>query len=1182
MSDYMEFLSVNEYLTSPLKKINSGTDEYLTFKDSLNKLVKDTNVYESEEFNKNILIEFLKVNLINNYAINTKDRADLAIYNTNNYNSDVGTIIEVKRSSNKAEMMNKDRINVKSLQELILYYLRERVTNNNLKLKRLIITDIDNWFVFDAIDFEKHIYNNKKLIKFYNQFVAGQLSGISTEFFYKEIAKPFIEEELQVSKIPCLHFKISDYNRFLSNKEYSRKLDSLRLIFSPFFLLKKPIPSNKKLIDKTFYDELLYILGLKEVKKSEKKIIARLNVDDRQPGSLIENIISEINTSNKLDSVDLVYRYGKTKEEQLFNISLQLVITWINRILFIKLLEGFLKGIDGNNKNKSFLNKEIIENTYDLHSLFFEVLAIPSNERATHIKDSFKSVPYLNSSLFELTKLEQEVFSINSLQNIQMEVYKKSKLRYKSNEPIRFTDYLMDFFGYYNFSDKKVGSDHSQIINPAILGLVFEKLNGYKDGSYYTPTNITSLMTSDTIERAVIDKFNEAKSLDCESLIDVYNNIDNIAEANSIVESIKICDPAVGSGHFLISALNRIIFIKYELGILVDSNNKRIKDYIFKISDDDLIILDDDGEFQYNPDSAESQRLQETMFKEKKNIIEKSLFGVDINPNSVNICRLRLWIELLKSSYYDTKKSGVDFVSLPNIDINIKIGDSLLSAYSVDSNIGEFTKTAKFKVEDYKQKQTQYINASSKEEKKQLNNALIKIKESFKNVIKSERNLQEKKIKKNAELYHLDEQLTLFQVETKASINRKKKELKKELKKIEEDLALIEERKNSENVFEWRFEIPEILDNEAKFVGFDVIIGNPPYFNLVKESRELYESTESFSQVKSRATNISAVFIYLSLFKLLKPGGYFNFIVPKSISFVSSWRRIRELILRDSQLLASYDVGKAFDGVGLEQIIIFAKNESPNKQLVKVQRKEDEPFYVPQTYFYEKNIILHSLTEERKSVIDYIEEDSLKLSQIATFPRGKSKPKDVVFTNHEIDNSTQYLGGVNIEQFNTKNNNVRKPDFYINNNDLQQIKIHEDGFSNRKIIYQNLMSSKPRIVATIDQERRPNDDTINNLLLNNEQFSYEYILAILNSPLATFYLKYMVINNAELTVHLDGEYVGQLPIKYPTENDNIIIVKLVRMLLENYSIEKHNELNNTIYRVYNLTNEQIEIVNNDI
>lgn len=1173
----MQFYNVSEYLSSSMKTFTSGTDEYLTFKTSMNKLLYDTDTNESEEFNKNIVSDFLKVNLINKYAINTKDRADLAIYNTNNYLSDVGAIIEMKRSVNTSEMMGVDRINVKAFQELILYYLRERVDNNNLKLKRLIITDINHWFIFDATEFEKYVYNNRALLKTYEQYTLGRLSGKSTEFFYKEIAQPFIDRELLNSDMSCLHFRLDDYTNVLKQNKYSKKLDLLRFIFSPFFLLKKQLPTQKQYIDNNFYNELLYILGLEEIKKKEKKLISRLDIKDRQPGSLIENIISQISISGKLDNVDLIYQYGKTEDERLFNIALQLVITWINRILFIKLLEGFLKGIDYEGHNMSFFNKESIKSTYDLYSLFFEVLAIPSSDRPSHIKKDFQSVPYLNSSLFELTKLEQEVFSINSLNNRPMKIYKNSKLSYKNKDDVLFTDYLLDFFGHYSFSAKELDDDHASIINPAILGLVFEKLNGYKDGSYYTPATITSLMTKDAIERSVIDKFNDTKGWHCESLIDVYNKINDLQEANQIIESIKICDPAVGSGHFLISALNKLIFIKHELGILVDSEGKRIKDYIFSIANDELVILDNDGEFQYDPNSIESQRLQETMFKEKKTIIEKCLFGVDINPNSVNICHLRLWIELLKSSYFNPDQSSVDLVSLPNIDINIKVGDSLLSAYSIDSNVGEFTKNAKFKVEDYKDLQTKYINASQKEEKKDLNNALKTIKESFKNVIKSEHTLQNKKKGINEQLYHLDKQLTLFQVESKASINRERKALKKDLKKIEIELALIEDRKNSDNVFEWRFEIPEILDNNAKFVGFDVIIGNPPYFNLEKEQKELYESTESFSKVKYRRTNISSVFIYLSLFKLLKPGGYFNFIVPKSLSFVGSWQRIRGHILEDSQLLASYDVGKAFDGVGLEQIIVFAKNEKPSDQQVKVQYLDDTPFYVPQKYFYEKDRILHSLTAERKAVIDHIESDAFKLSKIASFPRGKAVSKDIKQYTSD-DRSIQYLGGSNISQFRTKSSGSRKPDVFIKDSDLSKVVIQEDGKSHQKIIYQNIMSSKPRIVATLDNERRPNDDTVNNLLLNNGSLTYEYILAVLNSPLATFYLKYMVINNAILTVHLDGQYIGELPIKHPTEEENEQVKELVLSLLNEYTPEDHAQLNNLINKIYNLSDEHISII----
>ncbi|OBQ31606.1 MAG: hypothetical protein AN487_23905, partial [Anabaena sp. CRKS33] len=139
------------------------------------------------------------------------------------------------------------------------------------------------------------------------------------------------------------------------------------------------------------------------------------------------------------------------------------------------------------------------------------------------------------------------------------------------------------------------------------------------------------------------------------------------------INSLKICDPAVGSGHFLVSALNEMIAIKSELKILLDRQGKRLKEYSFEVANDELIVIDEDGLlFEYNPKNQESQRVQETLFHEKQTIIENCLFGVDINPNSVKICRLRLWIELLKNAYYKTDSNYTQLETLPNIDINIK------------------------------------------------------------------------------------------------------------------------------------------------------------------------------------------------------------------------------------------------------------------------------------------------------------------------------------------------------------------------------------------------------------------------------------------------------------------------------------------------------------------------------
>ena len=250
-------------------------------------------------------------------------------------------------------------------------------------------------------------------------------------------------------------------------------------------------------------------------------------------------------------------------------------------------------------------------------------------------------------------------------------------------------EYLFRFLDAYDFvSDQSDGitkSDNKTQINASVLGLIFEKINGYKDGSFFTPAFITQYMCKESIERMVIQKFNDHFQWHCKTLTDIHNNDFDKQEAIALLNSITLCDPAVGSGHFLVSALNRLIAIRAELGLLLDENGKRLKDYSISIDNDELVVLDEDGEiFHYNPHNIESQRVQKTLFELKRNIIENNLFGVDLNPNSVNICRLRLWIELLKHAYY---KDTHELETLPNIDINIKCGDSIKNKYPITIGI---------------------------------------------------------------------------------------------------------------------------------------------------------------------------------------------------------------------------------------------------------------------------------------------------------------------------------------------------------------------------------------------------------------------------------------------------------------------------------------------------------------
>ena len=237
-------------------------------------------------------------------------------------------------------------------------------------------------------------------------------------------------------------------------------------------------------------------------------------------------------------------------------------------------------------------------------------------------------------------------------------------------------------------------------------------------------------MCRETIRKAIVQKFNDSKDWKCKNLEDLYDKIEDRKEANEIVNSLKICDPAVGSGHFLVSALNEMIAVKNDLKILQDREGKRLKEYQVEVVNDELIVTDEEGElFDYNPNSRESQRIQEALFHEKQTIIENCLFGVDINPNSVKICRLRLWIELLKNAYY---KNATELETLPNIDINIKCGNSLVSRFDIDADLKQALKKSKWSIDSYRIAVDTYRNAGNKEQKREMERLISDIKSDFK------------------------------------------------------------------------------------------------------------------------------------------------------------------------------------------------------------------------------------------------------------------------------------------------------------------------------------------------------------------------------------------------------------------------------------------------------------------
>ena len=927
-------LKPNQVLNKAYRQVAIETEDFNHFKDVLRTLLFTVTDGQREETQKEHLRNFLSDTFYKPYYMAPEEDIDLAVRLDKTSKSNIGLLIEVKSTTNKNEMISVGNLNRKALQELLLYYLRERITKKNTDIKYLIATNVYEYFIFDAQEFEQKFYQNKKLKKEFQDFEDGRKTSHKTDFFYSEIASLFIEEV--ADSLDYTYFDIRSYAKYLDEDTAPKKLIELYKVFSDVHLLKLPFQNDSNSLNKKFYAELLHILGIEEKKENNKIVIVRKAVGRRNEASLLENTINQLDAEDCLRKVPNIAIYGSTQEERLFNVAMELCITWINRILFLKLLEAQMLKYHNGEQCYKFLSIQKIRDFDDLNTLFFQVLARSVHQRTASVLKDFEYVPYLNSSLFEVTELESNTIKINSLsQRFELPLFTNSVLINRKEKQqfnsLPTLNYLFAFLDAYNFASEgseEVQEEAKTLINASVLGLIFEKINGHKDGSVFTPGFITMYMCREAVANSVLTKFNNFYNWNCTSITDLYNKIDDIAQANQLIDSITICDPAVGSGHFLVSALNELIRLKYELGILVDSEGKRIKksDYTFSIENDELIVTDADNNlFSYNPLNEESRRIQETLFKEKKTIIENCLFGVDINPNSVKICRLRLWIELLKNAYYTAESDYKQLETLPNIDINIKCGNSLLHRFDLTDSIKSVLKETGISISQYRNAVSKYKNAQDKAEKWELDSMIAEIKSKLTTEIGAKDPKKLKLNKRRAELVNLLAP-QLFEMSKKEQKDWQKRvdAVKKEIAELESYFEEINSNKIYLGAFEWRIEFPEVLDADGNFIGFDCVIGNPPYIQLQSMGTDADVLERMKYKTYVRTGDIYCLF-YEQGMNLLKPNGCLCYITSNKWMKAGYGKELRQYFVSETNpvLLIDFAGVKVFDTATVDVNILM-------------------------------------------------------------------------------------------------------------------------------------------------------------------------------------------------------------------------------------------------------------------
>ncbi|EAJ2539287.1 class I SAM-dependent DNA methyltransferase [Campylobacter coli] len=1161
----------------------------------------------------------------------------------------IQVIIEAKLPHSK-EFFSQSKPNCKALHECILYYLRERKALNS-SLKHIIITDFYRFYIFKADLFEELFNKNKYFKEAFENFESkNSLFKGNTDEFYKECEK-LLSSEKYLDSItrkdlfdePSLKGVFIDLKPILEQEKPSfSKLKPVFKIFHKDFLLSEFNPNDANSLNNAFYKELLYILGLCESKQNSKLIIAKSEESKEEQGTFYTAINS------------------KLKEEN-FETILKLLILWLNRILFLKLIESNLVRFN-DDKNLKFLNFKKIPDFDKLSELFFEILA---KERSTRKKSEFAYLPYLNSSLFEKQSIENTLEISNLNNDLKLNYYKNTvlkddKCKTKKGQ-VGLLEYLFEFLDSFDFGSDDEQSEilsQKELISSSVLGNVFEKLNGYKEGSFYTPSFITSYMCKESITKVVLDKFNTQFDLDAKDISELRKSLrkEDKKAQKELLNSIKICDPAVGSGHFLVSALNVMLSIYDELNLFDE-------EFYLEVQNDEILITGRKGEFiEYKRPSTPKDKahlIQQELFHTKKDIIENNLFGVDINPNSCEITKLRLWIELLKHSFYQSfdDENYHDLKTLPNIDINIKCGNSLVSYFETGKSLSHYPnikeRMSKYKriVKDYKEGFYTDKNLIAKEIKN--------LQESFKNFcLKDKFNKEIKQLTNGANEYskkygdfladeHHDEKFKSFFSKNMFEFSFDEKVAIKEfanLKKEYDNIFNLE----SNHPFEWRFEFPEILDDDGNFKGFDLIIGNPPYIKE-NDNKELFTNTKKLRTYQGKM-DIWYHFVGRG-FDILKNNGYLAFIATNNWVTNSGAKKLRNIVLEESQILSLVDFSSfmVFDSASIQTMIMQFQKIKPPKNyefhfakittqtpiyedvinLLKNEKTQNNEIlsinltpkkFIDKTLNFTKSDYEELFNKIQKYGKFYLEESEVAQGIVPAIDEAFVIKDKNVFSKNEQCFIKEYYTGLSGKFYSSFTDKyliyLSNKNYSGNLDDLPNLKQHfqkyKEILKESKIKYKT--PNKPYFYLHREREekffKKGEEKIISQVrciepifVYSNENFygsralffiqtcriNLKYLTGVLNSKLIAFWLKHKGKIQGNL-FKIDKEPLLNIPIVNINSKNEKLANKLISLVDEILKAkeqnknantqELENKINSLVYKLYNLTEDEIKIIEN--
>ena len=733
----------------------------------------------------------------------------------------------------------------------------------------------------------------------------------------------------------------------------------------------------------------------------------------RGTATVDNEFLKEIDEWRKYLATTIALRNATLSEDEI-NYAVQKTV---DRIIFLRICED--RGVEQyGNLNNAIKKGDLYKNLFELF----------------HIADE-----KYNSGLFDFKEdniTPNLIIDNKVIKNIIRELY-------YPHSPFEFSVLPADILGsvYEQFLGKTIR------LTKAHQAKIEEKPEVRKAGGvYYTPKYIVNYIVENTVGKLLNGKTPKQ------------------------AEKIRICDPACGSGSFLIGAYQYLL--DWHLKYYIDNPPKKKK------------------EGPVTPDGNLTTA-------EKKRILLNNIYGVDIDPQAAEVTKLNLLLKALEGETQASISKQLSFFNervLPNLGDNIKCGNSLIST----------------------------------------------------------------------DFY--DNQLDLFP---------------NQIKKI--------------NAFDWEETFSDIFANG----GFDAVIGNPPYV-FTRGNKQLQKFNQyiwqTFNHNKGKL-NFFSVFLELSLDRILKDGGRIGFITPETFIRTSTYGEIRKYIIERYNInkIVVYGIG-VFENVTAETVVLIIEKKFDKRNIVKfekaISQSEAITYEEKQVGFLgtPENRLAYGISKKEKKIFEKIKSNNLFLGEIVVVRNGiatKAGKKNFISNKKESDKYKKLLEAPDLKRY-----AFSWPGTYINyDRDLLHRPRKEETFLSEKIMIQRV---SPRLICCYDDEQYYTFNSVNNLILQNPNYSLKYILGILNSKLIDVFYRKNYSLDASYTITVTKQNLDSIPIpKYKNQKQ---IISLVDNLLKlNKQLQKtkldnqqqqiqraithaEKKIDTLVYQLYKLTKEEIEII----